>query len=49
MVKPDGPNRSSFTWKIALACTRIGTAGGALSDLLFKSIFNDTTRYFAAS
>jgi hypothetical protein len=46
IVEPDGPNRCTFTWKIALAPTLIGKAGGAAYGLLFNSVFKDTTRYF---
>jgi hypothetical protein len=49
IVEPDGPNRCTFTWKIALAPTPIGKAGGAVYGLLFNSVFKDTTRYFAAA
>jgi len=49
IVEPDGPNRCTFTWKIALAPTLIGKAGGAAYGLLFNSVFKDTTRYFAVA
>jgi hypothetical protein len=49
IVEHDGPNRCTFTWKIALAPTPIGKAGGPVYDLLFSSVFRDTTRYVAAS
>jgi hypothetical protein len=48
-VEPDGPNRCTLTWTIALAPTALGKAGGALNGLLFNSFFKDTARYFDAS
>jgi hypothetical protein len=49
IVQPDGPNRCTFTWKIALEPTALGKLAGPVNSLLFKSFFKDTTRYFAAS
>jgi hypothetical protein len=49
VVEPDGPNRCTFTWKIALAPTALGKPGEPVTGLLFNSFFKDTTRYFGAS
>ena len=49
IVEPDGPNRCTFTWKIALAPTTMGKPGGPAYALVFNHVFKDTTRYFAAS
>jgi hypothetical protein len=49
IVEPDGPNRCTFTWKIALEPTALGKPCGPVNSLLFTSFFKDTTRYFATS
>jgi hypothetical protein len=48
-VEPDGVNRCTFTWTIALAPTAIGKPCGAVYELVFNRAFTDTTRYFGAS
>ena len=49
VVEPDGPNRCTFTWTVALAPTALGKPGRAVYGFLFNKFFKDTTRYFAAS
>jgi hypothetical protein len=49
IVEPDGPNRCTFRWTVALAPTAIGKPGGAVYGFLFNRFFKDTTRYFAAA
>lgn len=48
IVEPEGPQRCTFTWKIALEPTGLGKVGGALNGPLFNHFFADTGRYFNA-
>ena len=49
LVEPDGPNRCTFTWRVALTPTTLGKLGGPLNRWLFTSFFNDTSRHFDTS
>ncbi|MCW3041769.1 MAG: polyketide cyclase [Solirubrobacterales bacterium] len=49
LVEPLGPDRSSFTWTIAMEPKGLGKAGAPANKLLVASLFKDTRRHFDAS
>lgn len=48
VVEPDGPERCRLTWTIAVEPTTLGKLGGPANGLLFKRLFAQTRRHFAA-
>lgn len=48
VVEPDGPERCTFRWTIAVEPSTLGKAGTPVNGALFRSYFADTTRYFGA-
>ena len=49
VVEPDGPQRCTFTWTLALEPSTLGKPGGPVTAILFNSFFRDTARHFNAS
>jgi hypothetical protein len=49
VVEPDGEGRCRFTWTLAVAPTALGKPGAPVNGLLFKSLFTDTRKHFAAA
>lgn len=48
VVEPDGERACRFTWTIAAAPSLLGRPGAPINAALFRSLFRDTRRYFAA-
>lgn len=46
VVDPDGPDRCTFTWSVAVAPSTLGKAGAPVTTLLFTSFFADTGRHY---
>jgi hypothetical protein len=49
LVEPDGADRCTFTWKVAVQPSALGKPGAPVNGLLFNSFFKDTGRHFDAS
>jgi hypothetical protein len=49
LVEPDGADRCTFTWKVAVEPSALGKPGAPVNGLLFNSFFKDTGRHFDAS
>lgn len=48
LVEPTGPASCRFTWSVGLEPTPLGRLGGPANALLFKRLFAQTRRHFAA-
>lgn len=49
VVEPDGADRCTFRWTVAIEPSALGKPGGPINKVLFTSFFKDTSRYFDAS
>ena len=49
VVEPAGADACRFTWTVAVQPTAVGRPGGPLNAAIFRSLFRDTERHYAAS